>query len=251
MCIRTPLITLLLLATAGTAQADLARLAAGIGVWGAQPGGFAEYRNDGRFDVEDDLGLDRSTEGYGWVVVEHPIPLLPNLRLDYVSQDFSGSSRTETTFRVDGTTYVAGTELDSRLELEQIGFVLYYEVWDLGPPQIDLGVDIRYIDAHIRVRDDSTGRTDSVSASVPLPLLYAAVQVDIPATDLWLRAEGSGLALDGDRVLDLRLSAGYDFAFGLGVEAGWRSQSIELDDVDDLNADLEVQGPYAGIYLDF
>ncbi len=251
MRIRTPLVTVFLLSAAGTAQADLARLAAGIGAWAPQATGSAEYRSDGRFDVEDDLGLDRSTEGYAWLVVEHPVPLLPNLRLDYVSLDFSGSGRTGSTFRLNDTAFVTGTEVDSRLELEQIGFVLYYEVWDLGPPQIDLGLDIRYLDARVQVRDEATGRTDSVDASLPLPLLYGAVQVGLPTTDLWLRAEGSGLAFDGNQILDLRLSIGYDYAFGLGVEAGWRSQSIELDDVDDLNADLEVQGPYAGVYLDF
>jgi outer membrane protein len=245
------IIALSLLSAAGAAQADLARIAAGAGIWGAQPDGTVEYRGDGEFDVEDDLGLDRSTDAYAWLVLEHPVPLLPNLRLDYVSQDFSGSGRTSSTFRVDDTVYVSGTELDGRLELEQLGVVLYYEIIDLGPAQLDLGVDIRYLDAHVRVRDQLTGRSESVSASLPLPLLYAAAQFEVPATDLWLRAQGSGLTVDGDGLLDLRLSVGYDFAFGLGVEAGWRSQRIDLDDVDDLDADLEISGPYAGVHLDF
>ena len=37
----------------------------------------------------------------------------------------------------------------------------------------------------------------------------------------------------------------------VGFEAGYRTQTIELDDVDDTNANLDFKGPFIGAYVKF
>lgn len=37
----------------------------------------------------------------------------------------------------------------------------------------------------------------------------------------------------------------------LGVTAGYRRQSIELDDIDDVSADVGVGGPFVGLQVGF
>jgi outer membrane protein len=107
------------------------------------------------------------------------------------------------------------------------------------------------VDGYARVRDKTTGDEDKVDFNAPLPMLYANFRVDLPLTGLHLDAEGSGISYSGNRMLDLKAGVGYDFAFGLGVEAGYWRQSLKIDDIEDVSTDLDIGGPYLGAYLDF
>ncbi|MFP4131437.1 MAG: hypothetical protein ACOC3U_05230, partial [Thiohalospira sp.] len=80
------------LAVAPTAaSADLLGFGVGVGVdyWSAEPDGSTAY-DGGDVDMTDDLKLDDSDEFQGWVYAEHPLPLIPNARIERTSIASSG-----------------------------------------------------------------------------------------------------------------------------------------------------------------
>ena len=85
-----------------------------------------------------------------------------------------------------------------------------------------------------------------------LPLLYGKARVDLPFSGFWLGAEVSGADLDGNSLIDGNLVLGWESPYRIGIEAGWRTYRLKLDDFDDVDsADVEVSGPFAAINVLF
>lgn len=234
----------------GPARADIAGVAAGVALWNYTTDGQARSDGDAPFDLQDDLGLDSEWSGYAWIAIEHPVPLLPNIRLEYTPLGIQGSGTVSQSFAIGDITFSQGADVHAKADLDQYDLVLYYELLD-NIVSLDAGLDIKYVDGRVQVRRDDTGERGAISFNTPLPLLYGAARVDLPATGLWLGGQISGLAIDGNKLVDLRATLGYDFLFGLGIQAGYRHQTIELDDINDSSTDLSVGGPFIGIHADF
>ncbi len=88
-----------------------------------------------------------------------------------------------------------------------------------------------------------------------LPMLYGKAQLDLPLTGWSVAAEASGIGYSGDAVLDYTVKIAYESDLipflGLGFEAGYRSLTLELEELDDLETDLEIKGPYAAVTMHF
>jgi outer membrane protein len=115
-------------------------------------------------------------------------------------------------------------------------------------------LNVKYLDGLVEVENRDTGERHRVAFSGPLPLLYARTEVRLPGTGFYAGGEGSYLAFEGHRVLDVSLGAGYRVGLGvaaLGLEGGWKRQRLRLDDFDGLDADLTIEGPYMGISAHF
>lgn len=231
-------------------QADTLGFAVGAGGWQQDYSGTASDADGRSFDVESDLDLDTTTQGYLWGRLEHPVPLLPNLRLEYSQLDTDGDGRAQRSFTFQGRTFTFNERISSELELDQTDVIGYYQILD-NVVSIDAGLNVRVVDGRIEVTRRTTGETASESFSGPVPLAYLAGRVDIPGTGVWLGGQGSGIAFDGDEFLDLRLTAGYEFDFGLGLEVGYRRESLEVDNFSDVDVDFEVEGGFAGAYYAF
>ena len=102
----------------------------GGGVWNADPSGNISKTTDPGgtppVDVKSNLFWDEESQGYLYATLEHPVPLLPNVRLSTVTLDYDGSGTT--TFFFDGVSY-SGT-VTSDLSIDQTDLLLYYEVLD-------------------------------------------------------------------------------------------------------------------------
>ncbi len=74
-------------------------------------------------------------------------------------------------------------------------------------------------------------------------------------TGLSVFFEGSMLAIDDSKVQDYQVGIAYalldNLAVDLDVKAGYRSMTLELDDVDDIYTDIDASGPFAGIQVHF
>ena len=81
------------------ASADIAGLSAGVGTWQSSPSGTLGSTS---ISLENTLNFDEENSNYLFIALEHPIPLLPNLRL---SRTGSGVGRA-------GHVVSAGTRLD-------------------------------------------------------------------------------------------------------------------------------------------
>lgn len=229
-----------------TAAADVLSFAIGGGVWNETPeGGIIKPSNatTPTVDVKNNLFWTEESQGYLFATLEHPVPILPNVRLMYTSLDHAGSGNTSFTF--EGVNY-SGT-VANEFSIEQTDLLFYYEVLD-NVVSLDLGLNIRLLDITYKIDDGTNNSNGSVSA--PVPMVYGLVGGS-PWPGVLLSAEGNYMTISGSTISDFNAKISYTTDFFVGFEAGYRMQNIELDDVDDTNANLDFKGPFIGAYLKF
>ena len=221
---------------------------AGIGAW--QQNYSGDLASGGMaIDVEDDLGLDDDTTNFFYAALEHPIPELPNVRVQYSELDLDQAATLSRDIDFNGIQFPAGTDIDTIVNVKQTDAAFYYEFLD-NVVSLDLGIAVRYLDGEVAI--SSSADSSPVDFKGVLPLLYGKARVDLPFSGLWLGAEVTGGDLDGNSLIDGNLVVGWESPYRLGIEAGWRSYRLELDDFDDVDsADLEVSGPFAAINVHF
>lgn len=239
----------LLSAAAGGASADtVLGIYAGFGSWQQQADG--DLRSGiSQVDVEDDLGIDDDRDVVAYFALEHPIPALPNIRLQYANTELAGDEVLTRSIEVNGVNFSFADEVRTEIELTQADAVFYYEVLD-NYLSLDLGLAVRFVDGRVVV--SSTAEQAEADFDGALPLLYGAARVDLPLSGWSVSAQLMGAGYDGDQLLDARARIAYESGLGLGAELGWRTLQLELDEYDDLDqADLNISGPFLMINYHF
>lgn len=233
------------------AMADITRVEMGAGAWMQTPKGSATY-TDGGADGSYTSSEKDNTETYVWALIKHPVPVLPNLRLEYVSMEDSGVASGQ--FK-DFDITAASTTLS--YDMKQYDIIPYYNILDnTAWITLDLGLDIKIVDASYTAAPSApfTGYSDSVMFAVPL--LYARTRVEIPATNIGLEADVKYVTTGDSTVYDVRAKVDYtlDFVPVLqpALEVGYRVQKIDIDESGvDAKLDIDFSGIYAGLMLRF
>ena len=157
--INKKLMTAAMLATfaAGT-QADILGATAGAYQWKQNWEGDVQSGPDA-IDMNDDLGYDDETGTSIYVALEHPIPVLPNIRLQRTDLDISERNNLSRTFTFEGDVYTAADTVDSTTDLTHTDATFYYEVLD-NWVNLDVGLTVRMFDGEVRLA--TTGREGSI-----------------------------------------------------------------------------------------
>jgi outer membrane protein len=233
------------------AQADTL-LGAYVGAQGwnmGVEGGFANEESLTEFSYDD------QTNSSLYVALEHPIPLVPNLKLVRTTMDTSGFTNLTTQFEFNGELYSADTDVSTDFEMSATDIILYYEILDNDLVSVDIGLNGKYLDGTIMVSESETNRTATEEFSGVIPMAYAKAEVGLPFTGLGVYAEGSFLAIGDHSVSDIQAALTYSFveslALDMTLQAGYRAVTVELDDIDDFYADLEFSGVFVGLEFDF
>lgn len=236
-----------LLATA--ANADLMRIEGAVGAWQTDPTGTMKYDTNPEFDVVDNAGLKSSQNMYAWVYLKHPIPIVPNLRLEYADPTFDGKVAS---LEWNGNTYAS---VNNTLSLTQYDAVLYYNILDNTLwSTIDLGLDVKFIDGNYKL-DASTvaGAAPAVdeSFSLAMPLAYARARVQLPVTNIGFEAIARGMSYSDNTVVDAQIKVDYTMDFipviQPGLEIGYRYQQMTLD-AGSIGIDADIDTTFSGIY---
>ncbi len=155
--------------------------------------------------------------------LEHPIPLIPNVK--YAQSEANADSYKYT----------------------KQDFTLYYELLDNDLVSVDVGAGLTYL---------SKGEINNQSFEGYVPHLYAATEIGIPGTPLFIFGKGSGVSYSDYDMLDA--SAGIQYAIGMGLfdlelQIGYRIQTFNLKGFDDLTVDVDTktEGFYGGVNIDF
>ena len=235
-----------------TLSADLVKVEMGVGAWENTSSGamtYADRLNSGS-DTSNEI---EDTQGYAWVLVKHPIPILPNVRLEYVSTSSIGSAEG----KFDEFIIPVGTTSKTLLDMTQYDVIPYYNLLDnTGWITLDLGLDFKFIESSYTA--DPTVGFDGYSESdtFVLPMLYLRTRLEIPSTNIGLEADVKYLSYDGSTVYDARVKVDYTLDFipviKPAIEVGYRMQSYDLDDGSGKNQlNSEYEGIYAGLMLRF
>ena len=242
-----PVATLALLLSAPV-QADFVGFRIGASYWEPELSGDFSSTGDPEIDLSDDLGLDDPSESSLVLILEHPVPFLPNLRYQGIELDSSGRETLADDITFDGETFVGGVTVRSTLDLSHDDLVLYYEVLD-NWVNLDIGLDLKRFDGEASITDGIT--TSSIDIDETIPLLYLSARFDLPFSGFYVGADISTLSIDDNSVDDTTLKLGYESNIGFGIEGGIKTFSVELDDADDLDTDLEYDGAFINGFFHF
>jgi outer membrane protein len=231
-------------------HADFIRVEGAVGMWNADPSGSMSYKNNPEFNLIDTLGYDSETITYGWVLIKHPVPVLPNVRLEYSDLSYSGKSKIGYTWEND----TVGVGASSTLDLKQYDAILYYNLLDNTLwATADVGMDIKYVKSSFDISDPSDNYTFSGSDTIVLPMLYGRLRAEIPMTGVGLESDLKWIGYGTTDAYDFRIKADYTFdSFVLEpmVEIGYRTYMMEIDGEDydiEANADIDFSGLYFGV----
>lgn len=235
-----------ILSVPAISMADILSVAIGGGVWKEDPSGYFRNASTGDLtdvNLKDDLFWKEENQGYLFITFEHPVPIVPNIRIMSTSLDHSGSGTAS--FVLDGKTFTG--DVTSSGSFDQTDITAYWEVLD-NVVSLDLGLNVKFLDFSYSVA--STGESTSDTVDATIPMVYGLVGVS-PIPGLILSLETNYVSIDGNSLTDLAAKVAYTTDFHLGIEGGYRSQSYKLDDVDGYFGKLDFEGPFLGAYVKF
>lgn len=248
---KTILPALLLTAAPFAASADTLGFTIAAGMWDHKPSGPIQYSVGGtgdEIDVADDLGMESDTEGFFYAALEHPIPILPNIRVQRTALTSSGDATLTQSFTFGDTTYTASSDVSSEIVLDHTDVTLYYELLD-NWVNLDLGLTGRNLDGSVEISDGVT--TEKQAFSGWAPMIYADLAFDLPLTGLQVGVNGNALFYGDSEMSDYAARLSWESSIGLGVMGGYRQMTIKLDDFDDVSTDVKEKGPFAAAFFHF
>ncbi len=235
-----------------SAHADFLGIYIGGSVWDQEASGvFGEKDNLVDFNLEDD-----KKNSY-YIAFEHPVPLIPNVKVAVSDLDTQGQTVLAEDFTFQGETFPAGSSVDGTLDLSYVDYTFYYEILDNGLVSLDLGLTGRDVDGFAGVEGtvDVVTLTADEDFSGIVPMLYGAAEIGLPFTGLSLFGEANLLAFDDHSFYDAQVGVAYELIDNLAVDmsifVGYRQVVLDIEDVDDVYADVDFKGVFAGAEIHF
>lgn len=185
--------------------------------------------------------------------LEHPIPLVPNLK--YLTSDLNvtGQQTLSQTYILNGQTFKVASTLAADYQYDYSDYSLYYELFDNKVLEFDLGVTLKDIDATYKVSNAAdVNETASRTASGIEPYLYTSAKVKLPLLNLGFSSQ-----------LNVQDGSNYDFEiavqYRLGnlpaiqpyLQVGWKKQEVDFEDFDSLYFKHSWDAAFAGIVFEF
>ena len=227
-------------------HADIVGGEISLGFFNHNPSGNASYKGRST-SLDKTFGFTEAQDIFLKAYLEHPFPLLTNIKLGYTTLSHDGASSVEEFSWGEIRDYVG--QIDNSLSLDMTDVTLYYEILD-NWVEVDAGLTLRYFSGDMSVH--AAGEYDNVDFSIWAPLLYGKARFNLPVTDLSFQLEANAISYWDMTTYDYELSARYTLAMGIGLEAGYKALYIESDElVDGFHADMDFSGPYASAIWDF
>ncbi len=236
----------------GSAQADtLLGLYIGGQIWANDASGsFGEGADD-----QSVFEFDDENQGSFYVAFEHPIPLIPNIKIASTSLDTVGGTELSSSFTFDNQTYTANSTLDTTLDASFVDYTLYYEFFDNDLLTFDFGLTARDLDASVEVVEPITRVQGDLDVSGIIPMAYLNAIVGLPFTGFNVFAEANFITYDDQTIYDAQVGVSYavldNIAVDFDVTLGYRTMKLELNDLDNFYSDLTYDGFFAGAIVHF
>jgi outer membrane protein len=237
-------------------QADAIGIYLGGQVWDNQASGtFSDGSSPTDFNLVDEK------QNSFFIAFEHPLPLIPNIRIASTSLETNGMATLDNEFKFDGETFLKNADVNADFNVSYVDYTLYYELFDNDLLSFDFGITARDFDGDVAVSTQITSgsTTSTLSSSIAVtdvvPMLYVATNVGLPLTGLNLYAQGNFLSIDDHTLYDYQVGVSYELIdnmlIDVDVNAGYRSVKLELEDLNDLYTNIEFDGVFVGTTIHF
>jgi len=199
-------------------------------------------------DLKTDLFLQDNKQTFVLAYIEHPIPVLPNIRIGSTSLSTTGSGTAVKNFTYNGQSFSISDQITSSLNLDHTEIALYWNVLD-NIVGFDLGLNVKSFDGSVKM--DTTGVSVNEVFDETVPMLYAGLQIELPY-GLQIAGDMSYIAYDGSSFTDTLVRLRYTSDYIIGAEIGYRSFVIDYEDTTaNEYVDIDFTGPYVGLHLAF
>jgi len=229
--------------TTGTAEAEFIGLDISASHWASPTFNSLDNTNPDSIDLIDDLDVDDPAQSSMTIILEHPISVLPNIRYQ--------GSRLDSDTSINGQVFNSGNQDSSAYDLSHDDIVLYYQLLENGM-NLDLGVDVKHLDGEVSF-NNATSNTVTVDETIPL--LYLSARFDLPLDGLYVGADINAnvidLGISESSAQDSTILLGYESGNGLGLEGGYKYFSLDLNNVDAPDTDMEYDGVFLNGYINF
>ncbi|MCT7942366.1 TIGR04219 family outer membrane beta-barrel protein [Shewanella holmiensis] len=194
------------------------------------------------------------TQGSVWLAIEHPIPLVPNLKIRENRLEASGS-KDSSDFYYNQVNFTGASTVYN--DLSNTDFVLYYEILDNDLVALDLGAAYKQMHGSLRVDGFTgsglTGTATQRDIDSGVVMAYGSAQVGVPGLGLFAFADVM-LGLDESGVHDYSAGLGWQFdgvALDTLVRVGYRDFNFDVNGFSDTTQDMQFKGAFAGVELIF
>jgi hypothetical protein len=224
-------------------------------------GGYLKLQPDGKFAVSsggvkgssvdmDDLGFDDSEN----FLVEAALKFGSfRLYAAYMPVSFSGDEVLTQDINFNGETYIAGSKVDSDLDIDiyQAGLAWYLINVDDLPIRLQLGPELSalYIKADAKMKEDVYGLNESDSINVPLATIGLRGRIAL-GDYMGVAGRVGYLGYNGNTFIDADAQVDFSPVPMLGLFAGYRYLDIDIDE-SGLMIDATFTGPFAGAMVRF
>lgn len=213
-----------------------------LGTWIKDVSGDVKWKGDG-IDVDSDLGLGDDTSLYARGRLH--VIALGNFYASYAPLEHTGDKVLSRTITFGDRTFSGGAVVASKIDLD-----MYDIAWTTTPisfptTELEVGVNVKYIDGTVSVREGATAETADMS--VPVPMLKAALRFDVPFVTVEL--DGAGIAYGGNHFYDLSAQVKITPVMPFYISGGYRLLDLELEDGDQ-RAAIKTGGPFLGLGFD-
>jgi outer membrane protein len=235
-----------------------------IGAIQQKPRGYVSYEAESdadRIDVKNDANLGDKTKPWAKFKLEHPIPLIPNIKLAYMPMKFDGSGNVTRTIRWGDEEYDLSAGFNLSVKLDRVDTTLYYnfpfiKTATAGKLDVEFGLNVRTIMFDGKLSGTTTtgdSVTEGKSITLPIPMGHLAVEIR-PISLVSLVGELNYIGYKNnayyDYVAGLRLNPPVRTPLKPFVEVGYRHEKLKLDE-ESVKADLKVKGLYALVGVRF
>lgn len=171
-----------------------------------------------------------------YAALEHPLPVIPNVKIRSNSLEAQGAGLS-----------------NRKSNFDNVDYTLYYEIFDNDIVSIDVGVNAKQFDGHAEILIDDMFMDYKFKGVVPTA--YAATTIGLPFTNWSITGEAKAISFDDSSLHDVQAALQYRFidnmAVDVSVSAGYRSVKMELDDVDNIYSDINFNGPFVSLDVHF
>jgi outer membrane protein len=223
---------------ASLASADWLGASAGAGIWQEnisghiKTGNTINYFNNKSAETDGDrntgnLGLEDKSQPYIWAKIIQPIPIIPNVKVQYTKYNTSGTGLATGNFQLFGADININDRIHTDLTIDSYDATFFYE---LKPVIVDLeaGFGLNILDGKTTIKSLTTNQTSSASWMVPLPYLYARAETT-PVFGLSVEAQAKYLNVAVGHYYDYQGAIKYHLPlpiFDISLAAGYKSQDI-------------------------
>lgn len=214
-------------------QADSIGLTADLSYW------LYDGKVDVKLPVNSSQNLAREGALQASLAFEHPIPLLPNLKVK------STNLKSES---ANSSTALSATSTDVR----HTDYILYYEILD-NIVSADIGLGVANLDGTVKIRQ----ALDQVNYDISSyrPIAYASVAAKLPFTRWSAKGEAVYSNISDVKLTDLQAEVQYNFiqnlAVDVGAKVGYRYTDVNVNKEKDQDLSFQFKGPYFGLNMHF